>query len=260
VGLVSSILLFLDKFIENKLDKNSLTELIRLPFCSSTTECESFFEKLFALELSKETRSYYEDKYEKKELWSMTFKKTLPCLKINTTSRIESLNALIKSEISSSSRLIELFYRLLSIHENILSKGYSDTEHLSQQALAVLENSKVLSKFKDKVSDYLYNQLALSCSQALKLDVTLYNGVYNVKENNTLLMQITKDDLNCTCKHFMSLGIPCMHLVAVANRYPNISLHEKIRGRWTQDHSSLDGNDEFLHKLVKDFLNKSAES
>jgi len=93
VGLVSSILLFLDKFIENKLDKNTLTELIRLPFCSSTTECESFFEKLFALELSKETRSYYEDKYEKKELWSMAFKKTLPCLKINTTSRIESLNA-----------------------------------------------------------------------------------------------------------------------------------------------------------------------
>ena len=73
-------------------------------------------------------------------------------------------------------------------------------------------------------------------------------------------MHMPKNDLNCTCKHFMSLGIPCMHLVAAANRSLNISLHEKIRERWTQDHSSLDGNDDFLHKLLKDFLNKSAES
>ena len=119
-----------------KLCKEEISKLINLPFCSSSTEFEDLFKKLLSLDLSKQTKEYYEEKYKQKEKWSIAFKKSLPCLKINTTSRIEGLNTMIKSEITSSSQLIELFYRLLSIHEHILSKRYPDTDTLLDSSLS----------------------------------------------------------------------------------------------------------------------------
>ena len=74
--------------------------------------------------------------------------------------------------------------------------------------------------------------MALACSKSLRYDVSLYNGIYNVKEEGVILVQISKETLDCSCKHFVTMGIPCDHLMALSNRYENISLITKIRERW----------------------------
>lgn len=234
-----------------------MSKLINLPFCSSVSQFESLFEQLLALDLPESTRKYYEDKYEQRDRWSMAFKKTLPCLKINTTSRIEGLNAIIKSEIASSSQLTELFYRLLSIHDHILAKSYSDSDILSDSAISVLENCRALKKIKGKATDFLYKQMALSCSNALRLDVSLYGGVYSIKEDGVTLRQIDKTTLNCECKYFVTMGIPCEHLAAISGRYENICLISKIRSRWVCDTSTNIENSSLLKQFIKDFLQKN---
>ena len=96
--------------------------------------------------------------------------------------------------------------------------------------------------------------MALACSKSLRYDVSLYNGIYNVKEEGVILVQISKETLDCSCKHFVTMGIPCDHLMALSNRYENISLITKIRERWLVKKTLNEIFCTPLKKFVQDFL------
>ena len=110
----------------------------------------------------------------------MAYKKVLPCLKINTTSRIESINAIIEQEINSSSRITELFYRLLNIAKHRLNTTYPDNTQINQEYLKNLEKNSFLLNYKEKLSPYAYEQLALNFGSVYSFNVKLYKGIYKI--------------------------------------------------------------------------------
>ena len=88
-------------YLESK-DKELAKEIPNLPYTNSITSFKKTFESIFKLDLSTDIMDYFKKKYKLKEKWVFCFKKVLPCLKVNTTSRIEGLNSLIKALISLS--------------------------------------------------------------------------------------------------------------------------------------------------------------
>ena len=239
----------------DKLSEEDFKKLVNLPYCSSVTEFEELFEKIKELELPAKTKDYYKNKYKEKGKWCMAFKKALPCLKINTTSRLEGLNSIIKKEINSSSHLVELFYRLIDIFDHSQNTSYSDCVKIHSQLLENLEANVFLKNFKELLSPYAYSQIALNLSQAFSYDVKLYGGILKVKHPTDQEICITKSQsIECKCKYFMVMGLLCPHLIAIGMKYKEINLKGCIRDRWMKYHDSASLNDSNLVDFIRNYL------
>ena len=226
-----------------------------MPYCSSVTEFEEFFKNLLDLDLGLETKSYYQEKYNTKEKWCMAFKKTLPCLKINTTSRIEGLNAIIKKEINSSAGIVELFYRLINISNHMLNITYSDSGVIHSDHLNALEEHFILKNLKNYLSPYAYAQTALNLSKSFLYELKLYSGVYKIKHPEEPEIQIQKaENMACVCKYYRTMGILCPHLIQVGLRYKVSNMNNCIRERWKADHQSHTFQDTKLSEFIQNFL------
>jgi len=259
---VDYVRLFFTYLIElgKKLEKAEIEKLINLPYCSSKTEFEDFYQKLLNLDLTKETKDYYAAKYQEKEKWCMAFKKTLPCLKINTTSRIEGLNGIIKKNISVSNGLLELFYRLIEVSDNANNAVYSDCGIIHSQLLSNLESNLVLMYLKAVISPYAYSQTALNLSKAFNYEVKLYAGKFKVKGPEEPEVLISKSNsLCCECKYFCTMGLLCCHLLAIGIKYKEISLKDSIRDRWKIPNNSDNQNDKELIEFIKVFLSNQSK-
>ena len=210
--------------------------------------------------MNQDTKNYYTAKYEEKEKWCMAFKKTLPCLKINTTSRIEGLNGIIKKNINASNGLLELFYRLIDISDHVNNATYSDGGIIHSQLLANLEVNLILLNLKPFLSPYSYFQTALNLSRAVNYDVKLYAGIFKIKGPDEEKVLIPKSNfLRCECKYFSTMGILCCHLLAIGIKYKEISLKESTRERWKLINSNNE-NDEDLITFIKNFLNNQSKT
>jgi len=225
-----------------------------LPHISSKNEVEEIFAHIFSLKLPDCTMKYYKDKFETKEAWCMAYKKDLPCLRIGTTSRIEGINAIIKTELNASSRLVELFLRMLQIHDHILNKRYADGGKVSELLLENLKDNILLLTVKERVSPFVFEQISLTILKSFQLSVKLYKGKYTVQEKDDFKLEIDKNDRTCSCKYYKTMGIPCCHLVSIFIKNKDYDIMDFIRERWILDLDSsqyLDGN---LIQFVKEFL------
>ena len=225
-----------------------------LPYLSSKTEVEAIFDKIKSLELSDATKNYYNEKFETKEQWCMAYKKDLPCLRIGTTSRIEGINAIVKTELNASSRLVELLLRMLQIHEHILNTNYSDSSAVSNLLLENLKENSILKAVKNNVSDFVYNQIALSISKSFDLSVKLYKGKYTITGKGDFKVEINKEDPKCSCKYFQTMGIPCSHLISIVFKNKDISIFKFIKERWIKESDNEAVFDSHLTDKIKEFL------
>lgn len=232
-----------------------------MPYISSKTEFEAFFKELLELDLPQKTKTYYTEKYNERENWSMAYKKTLPCLKINTTSRIEGINSIIKKEISSSTTLLELFCRLLSIADHALNVNYPDDQDIHSLLLENLENVNILKSLKPNLSSYSYAQVALNLNSSYNYEVRLYAGIYKIKNKySEEEFQIKKGELvRCKCKYYATMGLPCPHLIALALKYKDINLLETIRSRWNANNNSKEFEETSLIEFTRQFLLKMSD-
>ena len=236
------------------MNQEEINQIINLPYISSKNEVEKLFEKILSLNISETTKNYYKEKLDSKEMWCMAYKKDLPCLRIGTTSRIEGINAIIKAELNASSRLVELLLRMLDIHQHILNKNYFDGSNVSNLLLENLKENPLLKSIKESVSEYVYHQIALSISKSFELVPKLYKGKYTIIDKNEWKIEIDKVDPKCSCKYFVTTGIPCSHLISVALKNKDFPIQGLIKKRWLKEPFELNLSDSELINDIKSFL------
>lgn len=222
---------------------------------------ETIFEKIQnSSEVSASTKKYFKDKFDDRERWSYAFKKELPCLKIKTTSRIESMNSIIKSELNSSKCLVELFFRMLQITAHILNKPYTDINFYNRDLIESLKENVVMTSLKDVLSNHAYSQITHNLSSSFNHEVKLYRGMYTVKINQDYQIQIKKEpQLSCNCTYYKTIGLLCSHILAITVKHKELipSLEGSIRHRWLNSNDSRKNCDIELVNFCKDFLLKN---
>lgn len=196
-------------------------------------------------------------------MWSLAYKKSLPCLQIGTTSRIESLNSLIKDSLSHSSRICELLHRMLKLHSHILNKPLCTSKVISDQFLEELENINLLSQLKDITSQWAYKQCAVNLSQSWGFEIKSSKSVVIIKDPETdyslELDKMKKGFLTCKCSYFIIMGLPCKHLFAIAKEFPKlVNLKTNVRARWLKINSFVDFDDSLLINIIDDQILKQA--
>jgi len=253
-ALSKFLFVFIKLFKGSHLTPKEIEDVINIPNISSKKQVEEIFEKILSLKIPEKSKSYYDEKFETKEAWCMAYKKSLPCLRIGTTSRIEGINAIVKTELNLSSRLVELLLRMLQINDHILNKSYSDGNLVSDLLLENLKDNSLLISIKDLVSEYVYKQVALSISKSFDLIPKLYKGVYTITTKDGFNIEIDKKNPNCTCKYYTTMGIICSHLVAVVLKNKDFLVQRFIRKRWIKDPFEKDLSDMKIIAGIKDFL------
>ena len=220
-------------------NKELAEEVARLPYIASKVKFEEVYEAILSLDLPEKSRTYFDRKYSIKEKWAYCYKKTLPCLKVATTSRIEGLNSLIKENISLSTSICELFHRILKMHTSITNKPYPSQKKLSSQVLEDLGKMISLKQLESLLSAWAYQECAVSFSQSWNLEVKSNRKAYiftdklNEEYEFTIQKPIRSAGPLCSCAYFMTLGLPCPHLFALSRDYSNVvDLKTSIRRRW----------------------------
>ena len=191
------------------------------------------FQKLLNSEkITQITKDYYKGKYNEVEKWCFAYKKLLPCLKIGTTSRLEGLNAIIKSQINASSSLVELFYRLLEIGNHALNLPFPDLSPINATLVESQVENTIIKSLKPLISDFAFEQTVSNLLKAFSHQVKLYKGTFTVKISDDYELKIEKEEFTCSCKYFSVFGIPCSHLLCICIKYPSFSVEELFRERW----------------------------
>lgn len=241
-------------------DKDLAQRFYKIAQQKSREEFEETFEKLFGLDLPEKTKNYFQDKYNAKEKWSFAYKKSLPCLKVGTTSRIESLNSLIKKAVSSSSRLCELLHRLLKLHNNILNKPCPHYRTISEKVIKDLENITLLLELKNYLSKWAYEQCALNLSQSWTFEVkSQKNRIILEDKENEYKIELEKgtktEPLQCKCLYWNTMGLPCHHIFAIAKQFPKlVDLKSMIRPRWLKMETFENYQDTSMIQFIDEYL------
>lgn len=204
--------------------------------------------------LSKTTKDYYQKKYDSVEKWCFAYKKLLSCLKIGTTSRIEGLNGIIKSQINASSRLVELFYRLLEVGSHALNLPFPDLSPLNAALIQSQADNALIKCIQPLISNFAFEQTVSNLLKAFSHQVKLYKGTYTVKISEEYEIKVEKEYITCPCKYFVTMGIPCSHLLSILIKYPSTSIEGLFRARWFKNNESANYGDSDLIMFCKDFL------
>ena len=130
--------------------QNYLWQNINAPICG-------VFERIFeevssSLENKKYTKSLrYQQRVYLKEKWSTCYSPQLFTAGIWTTSRIESMNAVIKNYVNSNSEISDLFDFILNFEKSLIYKF--ETEEKKKQG----HINPTLEKIQLQVSEYIFN-------------------------------------------------------------------------------------------------------
>ena len=242
------------------MSEDTITKIIQLPYTFSKVEVEEIFQLIADSEASPKVKEYFQNKYENKHLWCLAFKTNLPCLKINTTSRIEGLNNVIKKELNASTRLMELVYRLMLVGSNILQNSYPDLKQVDNQLYESLENNIILARYKHYLSKYAFRHMTPNLSRAFNYEVKLYAGIYKVSDENENERKIKKlPTMDYTCSYYLTIGVPCAHLISIALKDKLTDLKGNIRERWLKANDSASLCDDVLVIFIKRFLQRERQ-
>lgn len=237
--------------------------ILKLPYIESKTAFEDTYKKFKEMDLSEKTKVYFEEKFSTKDLWAFAYRKNLPCLRVKTTSRIEGLNSLIKESLSLSSRLCEVFYRMLQMHNNIMNKPYPSSTKINDSVLKGLENMTILKDLKGSLSDWAYRECASNFSTNWNFITKKVRRNYIItdKETNYEITLSKASPIHCICSYYTTMGLPCNHLFALVRDYPDsLNLLETVRNRWLSSHLALQFEDSQLFLHLKNHLLEKLKS
>jgi len=241
--------------------KELYNEIINLPFNNSQKKYEEIKKQILSSKvISQENKTYMEKLNDTKEKWCYAYRKDESILGIQTTSRIESLHALMKRNIRSKCSLTELLIRLIEFAHN--KNNHQIEEKVDDEIVRALSKNTFLTKIKEKYSEYIFDKCILNFVKASNLKSkkkkTHFYEVTSTDPNDKQIYTVTivNSILNCTCFYNMQWGIPCSHMFATANMNEGITFTQlPFKNRWEKKiHYSH--NDE---KLIE-FLKKKREN
>jgi len=166
---------------------------------------------------------------------------------IHTTSRIESINAIVKQYVNGSAEISDIFNFLCAFENNIEQKYLKEKE---EQDLKKQEVHPLLSELHSKLSKYLYElhfeQQQLSSRYFVDpADMEVRNlekkvPVFNVKSIDapTKFRQVFsyENKYECNCETFVRCGVICRHVFYVVCMKQEKQLKSsQINQRWLQN-------------------------
>jgi len=214
--------------------------------------------------ISDDNKKYIKSLDETKEKWSLAWRKEEFIIGIQTTSRMESLHAMVKKFIRSKNSLPELFLRIIefSLGKNATSEGEDKIEN---DFMEVLSKNIFLSKLKEEYSGFAYNKCMINFVKAqgykcIKLSRSSFQ-ITNYDSNNDTryIVKIEDSAFLCSCWYAKQWGIPCCHMFATFSLSPESYFpFLVIKARWLKKTGSTDEDDDNLIDFLKDRIKNSS--
>ena len=247
--------------------KETYDKILALPFLKKPEDFESEYEAVISLLKSKKfTKSfeYLGSVYKKKLKWASCYTPQIFTAGIHTTSRIESVNALIKSYVNSNSEVSDLFDFIIAFEEREFLK--IQNEELKKNE----ETHPLMKELRSKLSQQIFNlhleqntlsyRYLISPNELNPPNRETQDVFFKVKsmdskdENHFRLVKFINGNYSCECEIFLQCGIICRHIFYVSHMHQEKDLSNlQIHPRWLiQDDAKAKSLKELFGDLIKE--------
>ena len=252
-------------------------KIMSLPFEENRLEFEKIYAQVIKeLEEKKYEKSisYLKKMFEIKAKWAQAFVPPKFTGGVHSTSRAESMNALLKKYVNSKNEISDVIIFLKNFEKKLIDNESKPLKVASDQ----YENHPLANDLKKKVHGVVYekhfSQLALSHNYYCKFEKTLkgisYYEVKNIQINTQKSRQvkIIQGKYECECSTYVNHGLICRHVFSLAIMFQDKTLENiRIHKRWEIPFCSgfqlQNENYEFETQQISNYLkifNKNEES
>jgi len=201
---------------ERKKYDQLLVDIINLPYCLSQKAVEEVFNKIKENEFLS-TIDYFETLEDTKHIWCAAYRKNQFTLRARTSQRIERLNRTLKSKISANVTLNELFFRLVTLHEEKGNHDFEQAEFEEIRTFHSITESPIMKSIEGVVTKYAYGLTLLNIGRAMGFSSTNKPNMFVLKKEEEEPVYVFKQPnklLSCDCYFYKTMLIPCMHILA----------------------------------------------
>jgi len=248
--------------------------IMKLPYIETKEEFERVYDLVQKdLKEKKYSKSsnYLNGMWKIKEKWARAYIPLRFTGGTRTTSRAESINALIKKYVSSKNEICD-FLDFVSSFEK---KSIFDNLKKEKEYIEQYETHPIIRELKAKIFDHIYDnhfsEFTLSHNYFIKVLKVEENIVtYEVKsiqskdENKYREVTLLEGKYVCSCDTFIRDGIICRHIFAISNVNQDKTLEKlTIHNRWLPPQINSNGfnlqidNYNFNTNLVSKYLEKN---
>lgn len=219
--------------------------IIALPFLSEPTEFENELEDLGNILKEKKylkSAEYLTRISKLKMQWASCYTPMIFTAGIHTTSRIESINAVIKLYVNSNSEISDIIDFIITFEEKLLIKNQLEEEKNSEVHPLLKELRPILSRyifnlhFEQHTLSYRYlihaNDLSLSNFDNLQPSFRV-KSIDAKDPEHFRLVKLVENKYMCECETFIQCGIICRHIFYLSNMRQEKDLSNiRINPRW----------------------------
>ena len=230
--------------------KSVYERIMELPYLSEQSkfkeEVDSIIETLKSKKFNKSS-SYLEHVCKFKGKWANSFVPKIFTAGIQTTSRIEPINASIKRYVNSKSEISQIFYFMIDFEEKLEAKLINEANLGKKQENILVKLNPLLRIMRATLSDYIFqlhlDQFQLSSQykiEPIELNLEdLKNHSFILKNKNkneganSHIITLIDSKYFCPCDTWIKNGVVCRHMFYVAQMRQDEDLKSiNILPRW----------------------------
>jgi len=216
-------------YLQNMKLKAIYDKILLLPKISSVEQYEESYQEIAKDLKSKnymKSLEYLERVNKLKLKWANCCVPSMFTAGIHTTSRIESINAVIKNYINSNSEISDIFDFVIAFEKKLALKLSLDKTKKEDQI------NPILKLIKEKLSENIFElhlEQYLLCSRYFvepnnfnisnlqqEIPSFLVKSVDSIQKNKYRTVRIINGKYNCECETFVQKGVLCRHIFYVS--------------------------------------------
>ena len=246
-----------------KVNSEFYHKILVLPFITNNEKFDSIVEEAINSEdLSEKEKDYLNLKLGSKHTWAKCFIKHRFGAGVNTTSRVEGLHKVIRSFLTTNSRLTEVFEVFRKIESQKLEKFQDEFNRHSKNIGTICTDCFLIKELSQTYSPYVIKKLEPKVSKALSfkceeiipgktwyflllLNLLIRKIFHAFYENpNQYIVNKETQNILCQCKESIFEGVPCRHELALCLHIlkdPKVLFFES---RWKKDYCGIENQKE----------------
>jgi len=216
-------------------------KILALPYVECSEEFEAKYDEIKQILISKKFNrsvAYLEKMYNIKQKWAEAFLIQDFTGGTHTTSRAESMNALLKKYCSSKSEMSDFIEFLEGFEKKFISEEINNPKETLDQYGShpiILELKKSLSSliFSKHFDQFVLGHNYLCQYQKTENDCVHHQVINIYAKKKSRLVRIQNNFYQCKCSTFIRHGIICRHIFALMMMFQDKNLEKVlIHKRW----------------------------